>query len=55
MKSLVLTFLIVALAEGFVDRGRGAPCVVAGTSMPGYLFAGTVLLILVTLSAMCPG
>jgi hypothetical protein len=41
-RAVVLGFLIFALAEGFIDRGRGAPCMVAGRYEPAILLAAFV-------------
>jgi len=44
---VVLIVLVLAVVEGFIDRGEGAPCIVAGSPAPGFLFAGAVLAILI--------
>ncbi len=35
--------LMLALVEGFIDRGFGAPCAVYGSHGPGLAIVGAVL------------
>ncbi len=42
-RPFILLFLIFALAEGFIDRGRGAPCLIMGRFEPAILFGAFVI------------
>lgn len=51
-KMFILLCLVLVVAEGFVDRGDGAPCAVHGRYGPGVAFAAAVLFVVMWIVAI---